>query len=70
MVVDQNQFAVRLNEKQLSDRLGISVHAMRKWRSEDRGPRCQKLEGRLVRYMLSDVEAWLAAQPTGGGVQQ
>ena len=70
-VFDQRQLPVLINEKQLSAIVGVSVYAARKWRCEDRGPRYQKLEGRLVRYLLSDVEKWLAAQPIGGGgVQQ
>jgi len=35
------------------------------WRSQLRGPPYIKLEGRLVRYRLADLEAWLARQTVG-----
>jgi excisionase family DNA binding protein len=55
-----------LNEKQLAEYLGISVHALRRWRFEGRGPKFFRLEGRLVRYRQEDVEGWLAAQTISG----
>ena len=59
------QDAAFINEKQLAGYLGISVHALRRWRFEGRGPRFFRLEGRLVRYRPEDVEAWLVGQVTG-----
>jgi predicted DNA-binding transcriptional regulator AlpA len=61
------QEALLLNEKTVAERLGVTVHAMRRWRFEGRGPRFIHV-GRLVRYRPEDVEAWLDAQPTGGEV--
>lgn len=58
--------SVLLDEKGLAKYLGITVHALRRWRFENRGPRFIKLEGRLVRYRQQDVEAWLVAQQIGG----
>jgi excisionase family DNA binding protein len=55
-----------LDEKQLAEYLGISVHALRRWRFESRGPRFFRLEGRLVRYRQEDVEGWMAAQRISG----
>jgi hypothetical protein len=55
------------DEKQLAGYLGVTVHALRRWRFEGRGPRFIHV-GRLVRYRPEDVEAWLDAQPTGGAV--
>jgi excisionase family DNA binding protein len=56
-----------LNEQQVAEYLGLSVHAMRRFRFEDRGPKFIRV-GRLVRYRPEDVEAWLSEQPVGGGV--
>jgi predicted DNA-binding transcriptional regulator AlpA len=38
--------------------LGVSKNSLEKWRSERRGPVYVKV-GRLVRYRLSDLEAYL-----------
>ncbi len=40
--------------------LGIPSSTLAHWRSERRGPPYVKLEGRLVRYRLSDLEEYLA----------
>ena len=37
----------------------VPVSTLRRWRHEKRGPRFCKLEGRLVRYKLSDLHAWV-----------
>jgi excisionase family DNA binding protein len=55
-----------MNEKQVAEFLGVTVHALRRWRFENRGPQFIKPEGRLVRYREQDVEAWLTAQQIGG----
>lgn len=41
--------------------LGVcsSVHTLRSWRHKGRGPKFIKVGGTLVRYRLSDVEAFL-----------
>jgi predicted DNA-binding transcriptional regulator AlpA len=54
-----------LNEIELSELLSISLAAIRKWRTERRGPPYLKL-GACVRYRLADVEAWLASRPVRG----
>lgn len=46
-------------------RLGVAPQTMTDWRWKSRGPKFVKV-GRLVRYRLSDLEAWLDAQVTGG----
>jgi hypothetical protein len=43
-----------------------SVNTLRSWRSQGRGPKFIKV-GKLVRYRLSDVEAFMDSLPTGGG---
>ena len=57
-------------EKELAERLGISVRTLRQWRYWGRGPRFIKL-GKAVRYSVADIEAYIASnrrqstRPTG-----
>jgi hypothetical protein len=57
-----------LDEKVAAERLGVSVHTLRKWRHARRGPRFVKLPGAersgrgregAVRYRTADLEAFL-----------
>jgi predicted DNA-binding transcriptional regulator AlpA len=54
-----------IDERQLSQQLGISLAALRKWRLFGRGPRFRKI-GRAVRYSTADVSVWLQSRPGGG----
>jgi predicted DNA-binding transcriptional regulator AlpA len=54
-----------LTEKDLSRLLPISLHALRRWRSEGRGPRYIKV-GPLVRYRPEDIDEFLDSCPSGG----
>jgi predicted DNA-binding transcriptional regulator AlpA len=54
-----------LTEKQTAERLAVSVAALRRWRSENRGPGYLKF-GRLVRYRSEDIDQWLGTRPQGG----
>lgn len=54
-----------LTEEDVAMQLHVSVASVRRWRLEKRGPLFIKV-GFLVRYRPEDVEAWLAALPTGG----
>jgi predicted DNA-binding transcriptional regulator AlpA len=54
-----------LPEHSISQRLGVSVACLRRWRMERRGPAFIHL-GRLVRYRVADLESWLDHQPRGG----
>jgi len=53
-----------LDEAMLAARLVISRSTLQSWRYTGRGPRWIKL-GRLIRYRLSDVDAFLAANTRG-----
>jgi predicted DNA-binding transcriptional regulator AlpA len=57
-----------LTDKMLADRLRVSVHLVRRWRTQKRGPKFRKVGGTLVRYAAHEVEEWLASCPAGGGV--
>ncbi len=56
-----------MTEDEVSKRLNVSVASLRRWRLQNRGPAFLKV-GALVRYRPEDLEAWLAALPTGGTV--
>jgi predicted DNA-binding transcriptional regulator AlpA len=56
-----------LDEKQLAQKLRISIGTLRLWRTEGTGPRFRKV-GQLVRYAPSDVNEWLSRRPSGGEV--
>lgn len=50
-----------LNTTQLADRLTNRKNTIEGWRVKGIGPRYVKI-GRLVRYRIEDVEAWLEKQ--------
>jgi len=56
-----------LDEKQLANKLNLSVASARRWRLLRQGPKFLKI-GASVRYRTEDVEAWLNSRPTGGEV--
>jgi excisionase family DNA binding protein len=64
-VVNEVNMNTLLTEEDVATQLHVSVASIRRWRLERRGPRFMKV-GSLVRYKLEDLEAWLAALPTGG----
>ncbi len=53
-----------LNETEAADYLMLSPHTLRTWRSEGKGPRYRQLEGRTIRYTMTDLNEWLSRQPT------
>jgi len=67
--VHPSQFEFR-DERFTSTYLGVSVETLRAWRRLGRGPRYRKIGGRCVRYSVTDLESFVEAQPTGGGVLQ
>ena len=54
-----------INEKQLSERLQVSLACLRRWRLFGEGPLYIKV-GNLVRYRPEDIESWMANLPRGG----
>ncbi len=59
--------AVLMSPRELSDYAGPAVQTLAVWRMRGLGPRYIKTGGR-IRYRLSDVDAWLDANTTGGEV--
>ena len=53
-------------EAEAARHLGVSSGALRVWRLKGRGPRFCRF-GRCVRYMRSDVEAYVEAQTVRPG---
>lgn len=51
-----------LTPGELAELLGVSEETLAQWRSQRRGPPYVKVEGRLVRYRLPDVEAYLESR--------
>jgi predicted DNA-binding transcriptional regulator AlpA len=47
-----------LTEHEVANLLALSIKTLRNWRLSGSGP-CHLKVGRLVRYRLSDVRAWL-----------
>ena len=58
---DQTQGTPRaLTEREVAERLGLSVATLRAWRHRGKGPRFLRL-GRSVRYLPSDVVDFVRA---------
>ena len=58
---DQTQGTPRaLTEREVAERLGLSVATLRAWRHRGKGPRFLRL-GRSVRYLPSDVDEFVRA---------
>ena len=54
-----------LDERQLAQKLRVSVGTLRYWRTMDKGPSFHKI-GQLVRYSPSAVNDWLSRCSSGG----
>ncbi len=54
-----------LTPKEAAELLGIPESTLAQWRSQRRGPPYIKMELRLVRYRLSDLEAYLSGHTIG-----
>lgn len=57
------------DEREIAERLRISVSTLRNWRAAKRGPAFLKIGRRAVRYRWCDVEAFLAAGERDAGAQ-
>ena len=56
-----------LTERDVAERLGLSVATLRAWRHRGKGPRFLRL-GRSVRYLPSDVDDFVRASAVDTGV--
>lgn len=55
-----------LTEREVEADYGIPIKTLRHWRYVGRGPRYLKIEGRLVRYRVADIERWLESYAVEG----
>ena len=55
-----------------SEKLGIAVSTLARWRKLNRGPKFRKVSGDAgarggrIRYSIKSVDDWLASRPEGG----
>lgn len=54
------QLPVFLDQRQVAEMLGLHVTTLRKWRSQSRGPKSYRIEGKVV-YRFDEVMAWVEA---------
>ena len=57
-----------LSEAAAADRIGISVHTLRKWRKAGKAPAHFSVN-RVIRYAVRDVQSWIASATTAQGAQ-
>ncbi len=57
----QQEPAKFLKQRQVADMLGVTVRCLERWRARGEGPKFFKLVGQ-IRYLPSDVAAWLATR--------
>ncbi|WP_394365884.1 helix-turn-helix transcriptional regulator [Mesoterricola sediminis] len=59
-----------LNPKAAAVYLGVSIDMLYEWRRFGNGPRYLIWGRRTIRYRVSDLDAWLASQPTAGNIAE
>jgi len=57
---EMKDFDTPLSESEAARMIGMSVSGLRKFRRNGSGPRFIRL-GRIIRYLASDIQAWLVA---------
>ena len=63
---DLDVTAYNRDERFASALLGVKVETLRGWRKRGCGPGFRRIGGKLVRYSLAGLKAFVEAQPTGG----
>lgn len=53
-----------LTTEQLAQYLNVAMPTIYMWRSHRKGPPGRKMGGKFIRYRKSEVDAWIASQPT------
>ena len=51
-----------LSESDAADYLGISKKTLQRWRFDHKGPAYAKLNNKLIRYRLTDLDEWMDQQ--------
>jgi predicted DNA-binding transcriptional regulator AlpA len=65
MVIEEQDKRV-LTQGEVARFLKVSVGTVKRWRLEGRGPKYSRLGGRLPRYRMTDIEAYLEATRVPG----
>ena len=48
-----------INEKKVAEIYGLKVNTLRNWRSNKQGPKYLKINGKMIRYRVQDIEDYL-----------
>ena len=59
-----------LTENEAAALLRVKRFTMRKWRREGGGPRFIRCGGRLIRYIKTDIDAWLDDNKFGSAAHE
>ena len=51
-----------LSEQQAAQYLRVSVKNLQRWRFDHKGPAYAKLNNKLIRYRLADLDEWMDQQ--------
>ena len=54
--------SIFLTESEAADYLGISKKTLQRWRFDHKGPAYAKLNNKLIRYRLADLDDWMNQQ--------
>jgi excisionase family DNA binding protein len=49
-------------EREAAAYVGLSVHTLRRWRSDGKGPKYCKIGARAIRYTRADLDEFMDAQ--------
>lgn len=55
-----------ITTKEVAARLRVAVSTLKRWRRNQMGPRWCRVGGRMVRYLVTDLEEWVARQQVQG----
>ena len=51
-----------LSESEAAEYIGISKKTLQRWRFDHKGPPYAKLNNKLIRYRLADLDEWMNQQ--------
>ena len=54
--------SIFLTVSEAADYLGISKKTLQRWRLDHKGPAYAKLNNKLIRYRLADLDEWMNQQ--------
>ena len=57
-------------EAETAGYLKLKIYTLRKWRREGGGPRFIRCGGRLIRYIKTDIDAWLDDNKFGSNAHE